>query len=198
MEHFKKITLSAALLISFIFIRYDGASQNNEVIIYKVKASTLVVRSEQNSKSKALFNVPKDSYVLNDTSMQSQQIEVISNIKGRWINYCGQWGDTIGYVFEGFLERDDSVKYRNFDNCTIKGMSINCDSDVFTYTSDTPISGAYFKNPDTESGDITFFYKKKPALLKTIIDKNCGMIVMIVRDKKVLQFISTPPARGYE
>lgn len=193
-----RVLLISAFFFMSVFPGYHAAAEEAQYIIYKVTASSLVVRSGQDAKSQALFNVPKGSYVFSSTSMQSQAVVEIAGRKGRWINYCGFYGDNIGYVFEGFLERDDSVKHYNLESCGLNGMTIKCGSEVFKYTADTPISGSYFSKPETESGDSVFFYDKKSGLLNKIREIGGGNFIFLVKDGKVVQFIVTPPGRGYE
>ncbi len=193
----------ALFLISLLAIVSNAEERET---IYRVTATSLIVRQDAAVKSTALFSLPRGAYVLNDSGsmMQSQAIETIANRKGRWIRVCGFNGNRIGYVFEGFLEKAQDVKSRPIGpECTFKANSVECGGEVFTYTDKTPIAGAWFENPETYEGNISYVYENSPRLLKRIIKDTSpetspgGDVVMIVKGNVVMQFISTPPPRGY-
>jgi hypothetical protein len=194
----------AVVLVSLLTI-VSGADERET--IFRVTATSLVVREEASVKARALFKLPRNSYVLNDSGsmMQSQAIETIANRKGRWIRVCGVNGNMIGYVFEGFLEKVQDVKSRPLGpECAIKADRIECGSEVFTYTEKTPIAGAWFLNPETAAGNISYIYENSSKLLKKITTSPGkeisagGDIMMLIKGNAVVQFISTPPPRGYE
>ncbi len=196
------LVIIAVLSVSLMTI-VSGADEQQTV--FRVTATSLVVREEASVKGRALFTLPRNSYVLNDSGsmMQSQVVETIANRKGRWIRVCGVNGNMIGYVFEGFLEKVDDVKYRPLGpECTIKADRIECGREVFSYTDKTPIAGAWFMNPETADGNISYIFENNPKLLKKITtspDKETssgGDIMMLIKGNAVVQFISTPPPRG--
>ena len=176
------------------------SAQEDKIVIYKVNTASLIVREGPGVKNKALFTLPKDSYVINyDGMMQSQEIVTISNHKGRWLKVCGMYGYMIGYVFEGFLVKAEDVTFRDgVNNCDIQDKAVKCGSEIFSFTDKTPLNGALFKKPETMDGDMTYISDNNPGELKKIISSGGGDIVMIVKNNTILQFISTPPARGGE
>ncbi len=178
---------------------YKASAQNNGYAIYRVTTASLKVREQPGQQSNTLFSIPKDSYVLNFTSSQSQETEEINGRTGRWIQYCGMNDYSLGYIFEGFLEQDDDAKYVDVNPyATITASTIETSGEKFTYTDKTPLAGAWFQKPETESGDMAYLSEKNPRLLKKILASGGANIVLIVKDNKVLQIISTPPPRGYE
>lgn len=191
-------------MISLFFpvTNYVSAIEKS-ITIYKVNTNHLIVREEQSVKSKALFSLPRDSYVLNYSDMQSQEIVTIANLKGRWINVCGMNGNLIGYVFEGFLLKTDDLRFSQFEyGCGFDDKFIKCGDEIFEYTDKTPIFGAWFKNPETLDGNMTYISDQNSSLLKKILTSpgenisTGGDVVMILKNNKIVQFISTPPPRG--
>ena len=169
-----------------------------DVNIYKVTATSLVVREGPGVQHRALYSLPRNAYVLNHTGMQDQKIVTVANQKGRWINVSGRFEYTIGYVFEGFLAKEDNIKYYPIeDYCEIAPKTIKCGKNIFQYSETTPLTGAWFSNPETRDGNIQYIYENSSRMLKKIVNNSgSGFFYMLVQDSRIVQFITAPTPRG--
>lgn len=172
--------------------------------IYEVTGSALMVRESPDTKSKILFKVPKGGFILNvNDSMQNQDVVTISGKSGRWLRVMGPYSYVLGYAFEGFLERKESLTYRDLEeNCKIMSNRIQCGKDLLVYAETTPVAGTYFSEPGECHGGPVSIYEKNSAILNKILvsqkpDEAAGAnAIMVTKGKKILQFIVAPPPRG--
>lgn len=172
--------------------------------IYEVTGSALMVRELPDTKGKVLFKIPKGGFILNmNDGMQNQAVVTISGKSGRWLRVVGPNSYALGYAFEGFLQRKEKLTYRDLeDSCKIMSNRIQCGKDLLAYGDTTPVAGTYFSEPGECHGGPVSIYENNPAILSTIMvsakpDLPAGAnALMILKGKKILQFIVSPPPRG--
>lgn len=172
--------------------------------IYEVTGSALMVRESPDTKGKVVFRIPKGGFILNiNDAMQNQGVVTISGKSGRWLRVMGPNSYPLGYAFEGFLERKESLAYRDLDHdCKIMSNRIQCGKDLLAYGDTTPVAGTYFSEPAECHGGAVSVYENNPAILNKILvspkpDVAAGAnAIMILKGKKILQFIVAPPPRG--
>lgn len=172
--------------------------------IYEVTGSALMVRKSPDAKSKLVFKIPKGGFILNiNNSMQNQSVVTISGKNGRWLRVMGPYSYPLGYAFEGFLQRKESLSSQDLDeSCKILSNRIQCGSNTYTYGDNTPVAGTYFSEPAECHGGPVSIFENNPAILNKIMvspkpDVAAGAnAIMILKGKKILQFIIAPPPRG--
>lgn len=202
MEKVIALTILWSVFLPGFFVLSAGGDQAD---VYEVTASILMVRESPNTKAPVLLKLPRGSYVLNyDNSMQSQLTETIAGVNGRWLKVMGFHAYDIGYAFEGFLKKQTAITYRDFEtDCQITAASVICGKDAYNYKSSTPLTGAYFLNPETEGGNLTYIQEKNMKKLRGILKgpkltvSDGGNGTMILKGNNILQFIVVPTPRGY-
>jgi len=175
--------------------------QDNQMLVFRVTATSLVVREDPGTDKKALFTVPRDSYVVTAAGELKNQTSVeVAGKKGRWVPYCGGEGRVVGYVFEGFLAPEAGLKSVELESKNITAGAITTSAGTFAWTEQTPFSGAWYEKDDKAPFRRAAAYENGISLnrLKELIHNDDGYIVMVVRDNRVLQFISSNPPRGME
>ncbi len=177
------------------------SQHDSQTLVFRVTATSLVVREDPGTDKKALFTVPRDSYVVTIAGQLNAQPPVdVAGKKGRWVPYCGGDGGVVGYVFEGFLARDAGLRSVELASDKITAGAITTSEGTFTWTEQTPISGAWYAKDDKAPFRRVAAYENGITLnkLNELIRNNDGLIVMVVKDNRVLQFISSNPPRGME
>jgi len=177
------------------------AQQDSRMLVFRVTATSLVVREDAGTDKKALFTVPRDSYVVTNAGQLNGQTPVdVAGKKGRWVPYCGGDGGVVGYVFEGFLAPEAGLRSVELASDKIIAGAITTGEGTFTWTEQTPISGAWYAKDDKAPFRRVAAYENGITLnkLNELIRNNDGLIVMVVKDNRVLQFISSNPPRGME
>lgn len=187
-------------ILAAVILVIPGNAQAPQAKVYEVTVSALKVRSDTNTKSKVLYNLPKGSFVY-DAGGDAGKEDTVDGIQGQWIGLYN------GYVFSGYLKPVQKQVESLDSTCTMTQNTATCDNGngkkvSYRFSATTPLSGSWIRY-DEETGckhlSTPDIYEKSARRLAEALRH--GQVFAIYetgpnKENVVLQFIVRVQGRG--